>query len=161
MKTPNDSLFDVSGFSYNPSTGLIFHNGHQRGFYASDSRYLHIEIKGVRVKAHRLAWRLHYGQWPPFWLDMDHRNLKKDDNRIQNLRLATRSQNRAHGPANKTGRSGERCVHWNAKSGKWEVGVNKEGERITGFASHKISAIVAARLIRRILHGEFAAQEAA
>lgn len=41
--------------------------------------------------AHRVAWALHSGEWPSEMID--HVNGVKSDNRIDNLREATRSQN--------------------------------------------------------------------
>jgi hypothetical protein len=40
---------------------------------------------------HRVVWLMHHGVWPhPF---IDHINCKPDDNRIENLRIATTKQN--------------------------------------------------------------------
>lgn len=41
--------------------------------------------------AHRVVWLIHHGQWPDG--EIDHINRIRDDNRIENLRLASRSQN--------------------------------------------------------------------
>lgn len=57
--------------------------------------------------AHRLAWLLTHGEWPVG--EIDHRDNDKLNNRIANLRIATRSQNRANVPSfNRTGRKGIR-----------------------------------------------------
>lgn len=50
--------------------------------------------------AHRLAWLYIYGEWP---IDqLDHINRNTSDNRIENLREATQSQNNANRSANKS-----------------------------------------------------------
>ena len=41
---------------------------------------------------HRLVWEMHYGKIPKGMV-IDHINRNKTDNRIENLRLATKSQN--------------------------------------------------------------------
>ena len=44
-----------------------------------------------RFYAHRVAWLLHYGEWPDD--EIDHINGVKDDNRISNLRNVDRKTN--------------------------------------------------------------------
>lgn len=46
-------------------------------------------------KAHRLVWWWHHGPIPD-GLQINHKNLNKSDNRIENLELATASENIAH-----------------------------------------------------------------
>jgi hypothetical protein len=41
--------------------------------------------------AHRVAWALVTGAWPAE--DIDHKNGRKDDNRFDNLRLASKRLN--------------------------------------------------------------------
>lgn len=161
MKATNDAKFDVTGFTYNPTTGHIFLDGERREFLNITNRYRFVERNYVRVLSARLAWRLYYGQWPGR-MEVDHQNRNRQDNKIGNLRLATRSQNIANSPACTTCKSGERGVWWDKRFNTWRWDLRHEGKKYRGYASHKISAIVAARLIRRILHGEFGtAQEAA
>ena len=53
--------------------------------------YLNVMFKGKNYKAHRLIWLMHYGDIPSH-LTVDHLNRDTSDNRIENLRLATASQ---------------------------------------------------------------------
>jgi hypothetical protein len=53
--------------------------------------YLLISIDRVMYKAHRLAWLCVHGVWPRS--NLDHKNGKRSDNRIDNLREATRAMN--------------------------------------------------------------------
>ena len=53
--------------------------------------YMRIQICGKIYASHRLAWVFVYGVWPKN--DIDHINCVKSDNRICNLREATRSEN--------------------------------------------------------------------
>jgi hypothetical protein len=77
-----------------------------------------ISIDGWRYMAHRLAWFYVYGRWP--FPEIDHKNLSKDDNRIDNLRESTRAQNgmnrRAYGK-----RTGLKGVQPNGKNGYMAV----------------------------------------
>lgn len=46
--------------------------------------YIRVPLRGKFVQAHRLAWLLHYGEWPKWTID--HINGIRDDNRLCNLR---------------------------------------------------------------------------
>lgn len=46
--------------------------------------------------AHRVIYAMHHGEWPAPGLEIDHINGIRHDNRIENLRLVTRDQNRAN-----------------------------------------------------------------
>lgn len=87
--------------------------------------YRHIKIEQMKFMAHRLAWLVTYGSWPVF--DIDHINGCKVDNRIENLREATRSNNCGNRRLESFGVSGFKGVHWNKKLGKWQVGIKKGG----------------------------------
>ena len=54
--------------------------------------YLKIRVDGKSYKAHRLAWLYVMGRWPE--KDIDHINGVRCDNRIVNLREATRAENK-------------------------------------------------------------------
>lgn len=56
-----------------------------------DKGYLRIQIDRRLHLAHRLAWLYITGDWPP--AQIDHINGIRDDNRIANLRAATRAEN--------------------------------------------------------------------
>jgi hypothetical protein len=52
--------------------------------------YLKALVLGKYVKLHRLVWFYHYGVWPD---QIDHINGIKTDNRLENLRVCTTSEN--------------------------------------------------------------------
>lgn len=60
----------------------------------SKKQYRRIQVAGRIFFEHRLIWALHYGEWPDEGMDIDHLNGDGLDNRIINLRLASRSMNR-------------------------------------------------------------------
>lgn len=108
----------------------------------------------VGLKAHRVIYALHKGRWPEG--DVDHINGVRDDNRIENLREASRSQNLSNSRAHKI----------NDQSGY--IGVRPFQNRWIATISHKNNPIhvgcfrcptraAIARDIKAIqLRGEFA-----
>ena len=75
------------------------------------SGYLQIVIKGHTYSAHRLAWFYVHESWPTHHID--HINSTKTDNRISNLRSATRSQNMRNRQIHKNNTTGFVGVHFN------------------------------------------------
>lgn len=57
----------------------------------TDIGYVLVWVAGKLQKAHRMAWLYTHGELPN--LDIDHINGVKNDNRIVNLRLASRAEN--------------------------------------------------------------------
>ena len=105
-------------FVWKRALGRRIRVGSLAGTINPDTGYRIIAIDRRLYPAHRLAWLYEHGQWPSGALD--HKNRIRDDNRMANLRPATRSQNRANSTVvhNKSGfrgasRYGKR--HWEAR----------------------------------------------
>jgi hypothetical protein len=54
--------------------------------------YAYVALSGKPYSAHRLAWFMSYGEWPDG--DIDHVNRNRSDNRLCNLRVVSRSENK-------------------------------------------------------------------
>jgi hypothetical protein len=112
-----------------------------------------LTIDSKRYGAHRVAWLYETGSFPLSGLD--HINCDKTDNRMDNLREATCSQNQHNVGAqsrNKTGMKGV-CV----VNGKYLVQATKGGRlhQRGPFADPSVAFAVACSL-REQLHGQFA-----
>jgi hypothetical protein len=108
-------------------------------------------ILEVRVVAHRVAWLLHYGEWPKG--DIDHINGTKTDNRIANLRDVTHEENLHNSPRRSTNKSGVTGVFWTERSKKWRayICLNSRLTHIGYFTDFEEA--VAARKAAELRHG--------
>lgn len=81
--------------------------------------YIKIYLKSKYYSAHSLAWLITYGYWvkyPDF--EIDHINGIRSDNRIENLRIVTKSQNQRNSGKRITNTSGVHGVNWKPKYNK-------------------------------------------
>ncbi|NTF54402.1 HNH endonuclease [Agrobacterium rhizogenes] len=137
-------------YSYNPETGEITHNGRTVGH--GSGRYMAVRANTFMVKSHLLAWALMTGSWP--LISVDHINRDGCDNRWENLRLATPSQQQANRRV--YSKSGVRGVSW--YRGKWVAHVGCNGKnKYLGRFNTKEAAGAAVEKERQRIWGEFAA----
>ena len=108
-------------FNYDPDTG-DFTNIVDRNYNSMAGDLVGcINSKGYRVitmgsrnyRSHRLAWLYMEGVWPEN--QIDHINGARSDNRWENLREATCSQNRMNNLLNKNNKSGVSGVYYKNK----------------------------------------------
>ena len=154
-------LFDY--LSYNPDTGEftwlmnparsrlvgeIAGNVNKRG-------YVSIWIDGFHFSAHRLAWAMSNGEWP--LLDIDHINENKSDNRICNLRHASRSENMFNRGKNKNNTSGMKGVTFCKGTGMWraKMMISRKSMTIGRFKSIEEASVAYFEKAKE-LRGEFA-----
>ena len=91
--------------------------------YKTPQGYIKIKIKKKGHFAHRLIFIWHHGYYPQI---IDHIDGNKENNRIENLRPATKSENCTNQKLRSTNKSGTKGVSWNAKLNKWKVAINKD-----------------------------------
>jgi hypothetical protein len=156
--------------NYDPDTGVLTWrhrpdypvqwNGKWAGKPAGtfDSRGGMVRIKRRPYKVHRIAWLLTYGEIPP--TDIDHVNGDGRDNRIANLRIASRTQNNSNRGPQKNNSSGFKGVSWSTKYGFWCAQINHENKHyFLGYFNSPEEAHVAYREAASRLLGEFARSE--
>jgi hypothetical protein len=119
--------------------------------------YVWIRINGKSYAAHRLAWLYHYGVMLGSDVHVDHINGKRIDNRIDNLRLATRSQNNANARKSVRNTSGAKGVSWSKRDQKWIAQIRRGGgNRFIGSFDCIAAASLAYQVEADKVHGEFA-----
>lgn len=141
--------------SYDPGSGIFTHT--KTGAVAGSKEstgYVRISFKNRKQYAHRIAWFMVYGELKDSQ-EIDHKNGIRDDNRIDNLRLSTKSRNGMNRVPSKPNRLGVRGVRMN-RSGSFEATITKGGitKSQTFKALEDASGWVSA--MRAKQHGEFA-----
>ena len=151
---------------YNPDTGIFTwkKTTHERIKIGQEAgtigTYRRISINSKTYRAHRLAYYMYHGIDPLEKL-VDHIDEPKTNNKINNLRLATVSQNgmnRSNLASNNT--SGCTGVSWNAKEKKWCVQINYNGlYKYLGLFTNKEEAIKVRKEAEIKYFGEFRRQD--
>lgn len=150
-------------FHYDPDTGVftrlvaITHGGVGPVNCAPNSAgYLRIRHDKRTYQAHRLAWFYVHGCWPIS--EVDHINGDRTDNRLSNLREATKSQNQRNARLRKDNSCGLKGVTWHKLLGKWraQIRTKETGTIILGAFDSVEAAHAAYCDAARELFGEFA-----
>lgn len=116
--------------------------------------YRQIYHKGKYYLEHQLVWDMQYGYVPK---QLDHINGNKQDNRIENLREATNSQNQKNTKTRITSKSEVKNVHWVGRDKKWTVQMYIDGIKRSFGNYHDIAyAKFVADFIRHKYFGKWA-----
>lgn len=144
------SLFDQlrQYLTYCPSTGeLTWKAGRfagKRAFKTETQGYLRGFIFRKRYMAHRVIWAMHHNEWP---IEIDHINGNTGDNRIENLRSVTHSQNLKNSKRHCNNTSGVSGVSWSARYKKWTATLRSNDKTIfLGSYPQKAEAISVRKL---------------
>lgn len=117
------------------------------------SGYKYLKIKNKLYAEHRIVWLMVYGEFPSG--ELDHKDLDKENNSIDNLRESDRGGNCSNRDG--WGASGYKGVTANKRGKPWLAYIRKDGrvKRLGNFDC----PVEAARAYDREalkLHGEFA-----
>lgn len=124
------------------------------GSLGTGHRYWHIQIKQKTIAEHRAIFLMHHGYLPNF---VDHIDNNALNNKIENLRESTCSQNQYNSKLRKDSRSKIKNVKWHKATQKWMVcvRVNKKEKYFGIYHDIELAELVATE-VRNKYHKEFA-----
>lgn len=108
--TTGDVFFKPAAKGKDCCNPIRMEDGH--GYYA-------VNYMGKRMKVHRIAWCLYHKKDIPDGMHIDHINGIRNDNTINNLRLASIHDNQQNRGKNKNNTSGYKGVCLHRKTGTW------------------------------------------
>ena len=122
--------------------------------YKESNGYLRVRVDGVRYGVHQIVFCMQNGYIPSM---LDHINGIKTDNRIENLRVATPSQNGYNTKIKSSNTTGVKNVQWVKHMSKWQVRlrINKQIAVIGHFQDLELAELVAMEA-RHKYHGNYA-----
>lgn len=168
-KHPLPSIAELQArYAYDPLTGEITirpREGDDRKTLAFNARYagrsvgfpmnvgyLFVKVMDQHLLAHRVGWALHYGEWPD---EIDHKDGNKHNNKLDNLRSATRLQNMANRPGRAS--SGFKGVKPARTGTRWcaYIGAREKCRYLGTFDTRELAAEAYANAARE-RYGDFA-----
>jgi hypothetical protein len=116
--------------------------------------YVRVCLNKKQYKAHRVIFLMHHGYLPEC---IDHIDGNKLNNKIENLRPATRQQNGQNSVMRKNNKSGAKGVCWSKSANKWrvQINVNKEKKYFGVYEDLELAELVAIEA-RNKYHNNFA-----
>lgn len=116
--------------------------------------YVNICFNYKKHKMHRIIYLMHHGYLPK---EIDHIDGNPQNNAIENLREANRSQQLCNTKLRKNNSSGIKGVCWDKSKQKWLVRVNKDSKNVymARFDDLELAELVAIEA-RAKFHGEYA-----
>lgn len=114
------------------------------------------EIYGKQYRFHRLVFLYHYGWLPK---TIDHIDNDRANNRIENLRPASLSQNQFNSKIPITNTSGFKNIHYNSYARAWKASIRIGNKRFSKQSVNKEKVILWIKEKRKELHGNFAREK--
>ncbi len=147
--------------SYDAETGIFTWRGKPNGRVAHGAQagtllpngYVRVKLHRKLYLAHRLAWFYVHGVWPEN--EIDHINRTRSDNRIANLREATKSENLQNQISAQRHNTTSKLLgaSWHEGRQKWQAQIYINGKaKYLGLFKTKEEAHAAYLAAKRELH---------
>ena len=150
-KARSSSDFKASKYASAEQLAALWNrkNAYGLAFTATKSTgYRHGNIQGVTITAHRVAFAIYYGRWPSH---VDHINGDRTDNRIENLREVTASENHKNRRKNR-GENARVGVSYSPQRGRWQAQICSQQKRMhLGWFDTEAEALAAREKAERQL----------
>lgn len=145
--------YDDGNLYYRINIGKKIKAGDLAGGLDKSVGYYVIGINGKNYLLHRMIYLYHYGHLPT---KVDHEDVDPTNNKIENLRPATRRENGYNRRSNKNSSSVYKGVSWNKARNKWRAGYRHNGKIIhIGMFDNEKQAAKAYDAATKELHGKF------
>jgi len=136
------------------SRGRKLKKGGQKVFTLAPDGYLKVGFNSRQYLVHRIIFLYHHGFLPEC---LDHINGIRSDNRIENLRPATKYQNILNSNLRSDNTSGVKGVCWNARKRKWFARIHVDKKTMSlGYYDDLELADLVVQEARVIYHKEYA-----
>lgn len=164
LESPETLALARSLFTYDPKRGLLLWKpsatkrlaarrpaGKPAGSINKDG-YRVVSMRKRPYSAHRVIWAMVHGRWPADLID--HKDLNRANNRLENLREANLSQQGANAPGKKKGLKG---TILDRRNGRWmaKIIINRKQKHIGCYATEQ-EAHAAYLKAAKATWGEFA-----
>ncbi len=118
------------------------------------TNYIFTRINNKLIAVHRVIFLYHHGYLPKI---IDHIDKNSLNNKIENLRECTRSQNALNSKKPLNNKSGVKGVCWHKAAKKWHARINLDGKKYDfGFFEKLEDAENIIKKMRIEIHGNFA-----
>lgn len=127
-------VIDIDDYLVYPKVGRLWHKILKRFAGHKSNGYLNIWYQGKHIGIHRFIWEAVYGKIPD-GLHINHIDLDRANNCIDNLELVSHSQNQQWRNKNKNNTSGFKGVSWCKKAKKWvsRIKINRKSKFLGQF----------------------------
>ena len=136
---------------------IFFHKGWNTKYAGKEAGfkshgYIRVSVKGKQPYAHQMAFAIVKGYIP---LEIDHIDTDGTNNKWDNLRESTHSENACNCKKRVTNKSGLKGVHWSKGSNCWRMNICYEKKNYYSLHTTKEEAYAAYCQMSKTLHKEF------